>query len=169
MTLVLPAGSSGSWVVNPKTFEVYGHVVAENALGDIWVVPMCDILNDIREEEDAISVRLACTADISVLKLGSDEHIDANATRDESPIDTKQTKKANRDHPSIETQQNKKATRDDTSIEAQKNKPTVPELHYKSTGGQSTSKPQWVWYCCSCGDGPDNYNLDKSCPFCYYH
>src|SRR4051812_39155423 len=151
MIIELPSGSSGSWVVNPTTFKVYGHVVAENPLGDIWVIPMCDMLNDIREEEHATSVRLAIPADISLLMLGSDEHIGTQAMRIETSIDTKQNMKTNTDQP---------------SIQAQQNKGTVPKTYYRSAEGESTSNSTWVWHCCSCGYGPHNYTIDKICPFC---
>lgn len=41
--------------------------------------------------------------------------------------------------------------------------------HTPSGQGQRGDDSTWVWYCCSCGNGPNNYTLDKACPFCYYH
>ena len=40
---------SGSWIftVGAQSVHVYGQVVAKNAFGDLYVVPMVDILNDI--------------------------------------------------------------------------------------------------------------------------
>ncbi|KAK4227468.1 hypothetical protein QBC38DRAFT_526714, partial [Podospora fimiseda] len=41
-------GDLGSWVVDTTTYEVFGHVVAKDALGDGIVIPMWDILRDIK-------------------------------------------------------------------------------------------------------------------------
>jgi hypothetical protein len=61
---VLPAGSSGSWVVNERSCEVYGHVVADDPFGDVFVVPLSDVLNDIKQAVDAVAVTLASQLDI---------------------------------------------------------------------------------------------------------
>ncbi|KAI9794814.1 MAG: hypothetical protein M1816_002942 [Peltula sp. TS41687] len=45
----LSAGDSGSWVVDQKSFEVYGHVVATDAFGEALVIPMKSTLQDIKD------------------------------------------------------------------------------------------------------------------------
>ncbi|KAF5009708.1 hypothetical protein FDECE_4054 [Fusarium decemcellulare] len=40
-------GNSGSWVINPRTMEVYGHLVATDILRGAYVIPLVDVLNDI--------------------------------------------------------------------------------------------------------------------------
>ncbi|KAF2854456.1 hypothetical protein T440DRAFT_552296 [Plenodomus tracheiphilus IPT5] len=64
---VIPAGTSGSWVVVDWTnkykalhddadhvgtnhVRVYGHVVADDALGDVYMIPLVDTLKDIAQE-----------------------------------------------------------------------------------------------------------------------
>jgi hypothetical protein len=44
----LKPGDCGSWVVDPSTRSVYGHVVASDAFGDAYVIPMFAIFQDIR-------------------------------------------------------------------------------------------------------------------------
>ncbi|KAI1468824.1 uncharacterized protein F4812DRAFT_348047 [Daldinia caldariorum] len=41
-------GDSGSWVVDTESSIVYGQLVAVDALGDGYVIPMSDILNDMK-------------------------------------------------------------------------------------------------------------------------
>ena len=57
------AGDCGSWVVDPSTCEVYGHVVASDAMGDSYVVPFNAILRDMEEKLAAV-VSLPTEADI---------------------------------------------------------------------------------------------------------
>ena len=61
--LVLNAGDCGSWVVDPLTCEVYGHVVASDAMGDTYVVPLQSTLRDMEERLGA-AVSLPTEADI---------------------------------------------------------------------------------------------------------
>lgn len=49
-------GDSGSWVVDPVTAEVLGHVVAKDMFGDAYVMPMLDVLQDIKSRIGCIEV-----------------------------------------------------------------------------------------------------------------
>ena len=60
---MLNAGDCGSWVVDPLTCEVYGHVVASDAMGDTYVVPLNATLRDMEENLGA-EVSLPTEADI---------------------------------------------------------------------------------------------------------
>ena len=60
---MLNAGDCGSWVVDELTCEVYGHVVASDAMGDTYVVPLNATLRDM-EEKLAAAVVLPTEADI---------------------------------------------------------------------------------------------------------
>ena len=60
---MLNAGDCGSWVVDESTCEVYGHVVASDAMGDTYVVPLNATLRDM-EEKLAAAVVLPTEADI---------------------------------------------------------------------------------------------------------
>ena len=60
---MLNAGDCGSWVVDPSTCEVYGHVVASDAMGDTYVVPLSTTLRDMEKRVGA-AVSLPTEADI---------------------------------------------------------------------------------------------------------
>ena len=42
-------GDSGSWVIDSETLEVYGHVVAVDALGGCYVIPLLDVFADVEQ------------------------------------------------------------------------------------------------------------------------
>jgi hypothetical protein len=69
----IPAGSSGSWIIShdalsypclpadentARTICVHGMFVADDELGDIYMVPLADILDDARDVLQISSVRL---------------------------------------------------------------------------------------------------------------
>jgi hypothetical protein len=56
--IVMQTGDSGSWVVDAESLELYGHVVASNVFGQVYVVPIGDIFEDIRHRLSAQSVSL---------------------------------------------------------------------------------------------------------------
>ncbi|KAI9688381.1 MAG: hypothetical protein M1822_001330 [Bathelium mastoideum] len=60
-------GDSGSWVIDGKTGEVFGHVVASDAFGDGYVVPIQATFCDIATRLNAVSVDLPTTVDIASL------------------------------------------------------------------------------------------------------
>ena len=51
------AGDCGSWVVDSHTHEVYGHVVASDAFGEAYVIPM---KNTFRCIEKQLSAQRVC-------------------------------------------------------------------------------------------------------------
>ncbi|KAI0545437.1 hypothetical protein F4679DRAFT_477928 [Xylaria curta] len=57
-------GDSGSWVVDATHFEVYGQLVASDVFGSGYVIPMTDILRDIKLQLGAQSVELPSLVDI---------------------------------------------------------------------------------------------------------
>ncbi|KAK6948584.1 hypothetical protein Daesc_010354 [Daldinia eschscholtzii] len=57
-------GESGSWVIDSKSHEVYGQLVAVDALGDGYVIPMSDILDDIKLYFEAETVELGKFSDL---------------------------------------------------------------------------------------------------------
>ncbi|KAK4079068.1 hypothetical protein Trihar35433_173 [Trichoderma harzianum] len=68
-------GDSGSWVIDPLTYEVFGHVVATDMLGDVYVIPLQSIFDDIRTWHDAQSVNLPTPLDFETKLLStSTEH-----------------------------------------------------------------------------------------------
>ena len=64
-------GASGMWVTSPWTrsvalpmgtplqpISVYGQVVADDIFGDVYMIPLIDIINDIKTSTGAAAVRL---------------------------------------------------------------------------------------------------------------
>ena len=65
-------GDSGSWVVCPVSKQVYGQVVATDALGDVYVVPLHACFDEMKELISGVeSVDLPTTADLLDLALRS--------------------------------------------------------------------------------------------------
>ena len=61
---MLYPGDCGSWVVDDQTYEVYGHVVASDVLGEAYVVPLHATLQDIATRLAARSASLPTEFDI---------------------------------------------------------------------------------------------------------
>jgi hypothetical protein len=57
-------GDSGAWVVNPVSMEVYGHVVATDVTGDVYVVPLHRSFEEMRGRLGVEAVDLPGTADL---------------------------------------------------------------------------------------------------------
>ncbi|KAM0795600.1 hypothetical protein BDR22DRAFT_893999 [Usnea florida] len=93
-TLVLPHGSGltsgdcGSWVVDPLTHEVYGHVVASDTMGDSYVVPLNATLRDMEEKLGA-AVSLPTEENVYKWIL---QHAEAAAEQDIAPAKSKKKK-----------------------------------------------------------------------------
>jgi hypothetical protein len=58
-------GSSGAWVIATSTQTVIGHIIADDPFGDVYIVPIVDILADVKAVLDAKSVSLPTREDIS--------------------------------------------------------------------------------------------------------
>ncbi|QGI64160.1 hypothetical protein CEK27_008131 [Fusarium fujikuroi] len=54
----LGPGECGSIVVDQATFDIYGHVVGSNIIGDVFVVPLPDTIEQIRVAFNATTVTL---------------------------------------------------------------------------------------------------------------
>ncbi|KAI3316765.1 hypothetical protein HD806DRAFT_552014 [Xylariaceae sp. AK1471] len=57
-------GDSGSWVIDATRFEIYGQLVATDMFGGGYVIPMTDILSDIKSQLGAQAVELPNFVDI---------------------------------------------------------------------------------------------------------
>ena len=90
MSLVLNAGDCGSWVVDESTCEVYGHVVASDAMGDTYVVPLNATLQDMEANLGA-AVALPTAADIHTWVA---QHAKVAAEQIEVPVASKKKKVA---------------------------------------------------------------------------
>lgn len=88
---VLTAGDCGSWVVDPSTCEVYGHVVASDAMGDTYVVPLNATLRDMEKKLGAGLVSLPTEADIHTWLA---QHAKALANQVKVPARSKKKKVA---------------------------------------------------------------------------
>ena len=61
---VLNAGDCGSWVVDSVTHEVYGHVVASDAFGDAYVIPLDNTFRDMKQQLAAYEVCLPTESEV---------------------------------------------------------------------------------------------------------
>lgn len=50
-------GDSGSWVIDPVSLEVYGHLIATDSLMGSYVIPMVDICEDIRNVFPGVTIQ----------------------------------------------------------------------------------------------------------------
>lgn len=63
LIVVVSSGDSGSWVIDPIKEEVYGHVAATDMLGEVYVIPLESIFEDIRRYYHANSVQISSLSD----------------------------------------------------------------------------------------------------------
>lgn len=82
------AGISGSWVtqVQGRSTRVYGQVVAKNGDGDLHVVPMNDILEDVKCVLDAEKASLHMHSSIIAERKSSDAELHSTEQNDHGPI-----------------------------------------------------------------------------------
>ena len=59
--IALEFGDCGSWVIDDVTNEVYGHVVASDMFGEVYVVPLKAVLQDIEEQFTGINFSVCIT------------------------------------------------------------------------------------------------------------
>ncbi|KAK6535591.1 hypothetical protein TWF694_002046 [Orbilia ellipsospora] len=66
----IQAGDCGSWAVDVETDELYGHVVASNAFGEAYVIPIQSSLSQIKYslEADEISLPVASALAVNASK-----------------------------------------------------------------------------------------------------
>ena len=88
MLLGLTSGDCGSWVVDPSTHEVYGHVVASDTMGDSYVVPLNATLRDMEEKLGA-AVSLPTEENVYKWLL---QHAEAAVEQDIAPAKSKKKK-----------------------------------------------------------------------------
>ncbi|RYP64897.1 hypothetical protein DL770_009105 [Monosporascus sp. CRB-9-2] len=62
-------GDSGSWVVNERTLQVYGHVVATDVFGGGYIMPLDETFRDIKNCLSVTSVELASVVDIASVMM----------------------------------------------------------------------------------------------------
>lgn len=190
----IPAGTSGTWVstemIEParsiwpqnatarttddeanEKVTVFGQVVADDALGDAYVVPLCDILDDVKHVLDAQEARLpASTSEINtILRMLNNTTIASLGTtandltptgllenkaepKPEAPNNTYCTQCGSEDHINeicgIADIHNSEGS-------APAIPPAVTASYTPSTYAVSTkNSKEMVWFCSNCGDGP---------------
>ncbi|KAK8084872.1 hypothetical protein PG997_006143 [Apiospora hydei] len=67
-------GDSGSWVVDEYSLEVYGHIVAADAFGGGYLIPIQDTMSDIQRNLKVASVSLPSTTCIGTKNASKDPH-----------------------------------------------------------------------------------------------
>ncbi|RBR09293.1 hypothetical protein FVER53590_09789 [Fusarium verticillioides] len=75
---LLSPGDSGSWVVDAKTFVLYGHVVSTDAFGETQVMPIRSILDNIKVHTNATRVFLPNRDEIQMFQEKSRTLVPAN-------------------------------------------------------------------------------------------
>ncbi|KAH6962646.1 hypothetical protein BKA56DRAFT_177024 [Ilyonectria sp. MPI-CAGE-AT-0026] len=88
-TLILDNGSvlsgdSGSWVVDPAMAKVYGHIIATDILGEVYVIPLESIFEDIRRYYQANSVQISSLADLETKRKSLANQAEHIAKRSDS-------------------------------------------------------------------------------------
>ncbi|KAH6962043.1 hypothetical protein BKA56DRAFT_736851 [Ilyonectria sp. MPI-CAGE-AT-0026] len=92
-------GDSGSWVVDSETFELYGHLVASDIFNSGYVIPITQVLDNIKEQLGASSVGLPTVGDCSPKNLDNEpfllptipKHIGRNKLPADSGYNSKET------------------------------------------------------------------------------
>jgi hypothetical protein len=64
LTATVCDGDSGAWVIHSAAPELYGHVVATDAIGDAYIIPALDTFSNIRDCMGAVAVQLPTVQDI---------------------------------------------------------------------------------------------------------
>ncbi|KAL7953233.1 hypothetical protein V8C34DRAFT_66509 [Trichoderma compactum] len=79
-------GDSGSWVVNETTLDVYGYVVAADAFGGGYIIPLAEAFRNIANTLRCQSVDLSTTIDMASAKFGRMFGINGEPTAMIAPI-----------------------------------------------------------------------------------
>ncbi|KAL7911684.1 hypothetical protein GGI35DRAFT_468169 [Trichoderma velutinum] len=79
-------GDSGSWVVNETTLEVYGYVVAADAFGGGYIIPLAEAFHNITDALRCQCVDMATTIDMASAKLERMFDMDCEPTAAMGPI-----------------------------------------------------------------------------------
>ena len=64
MTTALQVGDCGSWIIDEATLEVYGHVIASDMFGEVYIAPLKDTLKQVEEMLEATSVSLPTRSEV---------------------------------------------------------------------------------------------------------
>ncbi|SCV28748.1 uncharacterized protein FFB14_01966 [Fusarium fujikuroi] len=75
----LEPGECGSIIVDQATFDIYGHVVGSNIIGDVFVVPLSDTIEQIRVAFNATIVTLPSQNLLLPLRNNSEETMTTQA------------------------------------------------------------------------------------------
>jgi hypothetical protein len=68
----LKQGSSGAWVIDEETHELYGHIVASDIFGRGYVVPSDDVFQDIKAQLAAKSITLPLSFELGASNFKPD-------------------------------------------------------------------------------------------------
>ena len=154
----LHEGSSGSWVVSEEMVLepddsgndietrivcVHGVLVADDGYGDVYMIPLADVLDDIKKVLGVSMVSLPHdTKEIAAL-LQLEKF---SLHKDESP-------------PVLPTTA---ASRTTSSLNMTLTESASVRAHAQSPSASQDTSTKWVWYCDECGGGP----MDMKNPYC---
>jgi len=154
-----------------RKITVFGQVVADDSLGDVYVVPLCDILNDVNHVLDARLARLPnSNSEINtILHMMNNTTITSSATTandlattgplaneaepaPEAPDRTNCTQCGSEDHTKEMCGMTDIHNSEGSAPTAQSavTASYTPSMYTVSTGYSKSM----VWYCSACGDGP---------------
>lgn len=68
-------GDCGSWVVSVDTREVLGHIVAIDAFNEIYVIPMQEMLKDMKERLGVASAALLTAANCVAIAMDTSDEV----------------------------------------------------------------------------------------------
>ena len=161
-----------------RNITVFGHVVADDSLGDVYMVPLCDILDDIkhvlgaqgarlpesnseistilrRMNDTAITSSEAAADDLTSTRLSVNE---AEATSD--PLNTTFCTRCGSEKHTREWCEVITSSGREESLAS-----IVVAPHTPSSNSFSYKAGSMVWYCSACSDGPKGA-WQNSCSNC---
>lgn len=157
-------------------------MVAEDPFGDVLIVPLCDIIDDIKEELHATNVEMINENHIFRQSLGMNpESPDPRTSELETPdVDVEQLKTPNRSKderisiagfrrqssPRLSVTSSGEVIRD-SGLAMERGYPLYPSPTHKPDFSNPTGVHREGWYCCKCGEGCHSVILDQSCPHCH--
>lgn len=161
--LALQSGDSGAWVVDKDTSEVYGHVIASDVFGRGYIIPVCDLFEDIKNRFSAEAGSLPSKDDILTFNQHH-YHLEPTLTsiyqlsqplviKGKSPRSAIVNSRGSKSDPTMELiaqQLSKSWSRGNVESEGRSNSKVISK---SSNKGSSKLRSVTAWKCCQCGTG----------------
>lgn len=152
--LELDSNDTGTDIVT-RMISVHGMIVADDCFGDIYMVPLTTIMEDVKQALNATSVSLPrSVSDIKRMIQSGSFSLRGSVLSPESPTATDLEELADTSPTFTEAAQ---------IFMASSPHPQTPMHAGPTHAGKRTGN---VWCCCECGDRPLATGLITSCPMC---